>query len=116
MSRQKQGPVERRSAGRIETDGKLPGELALDLETDVLQISEGGMMVEVPMPLEIGSRHGFTLSLDADVLDLSGLVRNCQPFPPSGPPEAYRIGIEFMDVQEHQRECLAGFVSKKLGN
>lgn len=114
MSDQKGTRSERRTANRVDTDGRLPGQLTLDLETDVLQISVGGMMVETPIPLEIGSKHQFTVGIDREDMELWGMVRNCQPHPPSGRPEVYRVGVEFYDLDEHQQSNLAGFVNKKL--
>ena len=115
MSDQNSPRSERRAANRVDTDGQLPGQLALDLETDVLQMSGGGMMVETPMPLAIGSKHQFTVGIEKEEMELSGVVRNCQPHPPSGPPKVYRVGLEFCDLSEHQQENLVAFVNKKLG-
>lgn len=116
MSEQKGGGHDRRAVGRVDIQGQLPSQLELDLDTDVLQISVGGMMVEVPVPLAVGSKHQFSLSIDKHELDLLGVVRNCEPFPPGGQPETYRIGIEFCDLEEGQKASLADFVKKKLGN
>ncbi len=114
MSDQNAPRPERRTAGRVDTDGCLPSQLTLDLETDVIQISVGGMMVETPIPLEIESKHQFTVGINKEDMELCGIVRNCQPYPPSGQPEVYRIGVEFCDLDEHQKNSLAGFVDKKL--
>lgn len=108
-------PSERRAATRVDTDGQLPGQLTLDLETDVVQMSAGGMMVETSMPLEIGSKHQFTVGIDNEEMELDGIVRNCQPYPLTEQPKAYRIGVEFCDLNELQQENLVNFVNKKLG-
>jgi hypothetical protein len=125
MSEQIGGRKERRTAERIDVGGRLPSQLALDLDTSVVQISAVGMMVEVPMPLAIGSKHGFTLSLGNKELEVSGLVRNCQPVgsvaagaPSSGGEQdqgpLYRVGIEFCDLDERQVHVLGDFVNRKI--
>jgi hypothetical protein len=122
MSEQIGGQKERRTAERIDIGGGLPSQLALDLDTSVVQISAFGMMVEVPMPLAIGSKHGFTLSLGKKELEVSGMVRNCQPVgsaaagaPPSGVEQGrlYRVGIEFCDLDERRVHVLDDFVNRK---
>ena len=114
MSDQNGPRSERRTANRVDVEGSLPSQLTLDLETDVLQVSVGGMMVESPIPLEIGSKHQFTVGIDKQDMELCGTVRNCQAYPPSGHPEVYRVGIEFCDLDEHQKSNLEDFVNKKL--
>jgi c-di-GMP-binding flagellar brake protein YcgR len=116
LNDQSKGERERRAAGRIDTEGKLPGQLPLDLETDVLQISVGGMMVEVTMPLEVGSKHQFTLNINEEALEVQGIVRNCKPFPSEKESRDYRVGIEFCDLGERQRASLAEFVNRLLGS
>jgi hypothetical protein len=105
---------ERRASNRIDTEGQLPGQLALDMETDVLQMSVGGMLVETPMPLALGSRHQFTVGIGDDEIELSGTVRNCQPHPPSGQPKKYRVGVEFCDLSSDQQKALESFVNTRL--
>jgi hypothetical protein len=118
------GEKERRAAERIDTGGRLPSQLALDLDTSVIQISAAGMMIEVPMPLAIGSKHGFTLSLGQNELVVSGMVRNCQPVGPGaeeassgdelGRDALHRVGIEFCDLDERRIRILDDFVNRKL--
>ncbi len=94
----------------------MPGQLPLDLETDVLQISVGGMMVEVTMPLEAGSKHRFTLNVNEETLEIHGIVRNCQPFPSTDEPRVHRVGIEFYDLGERELACLTEFLNRQLGS
>ena len=105
---------ERRAAPRAEAQGSLPGQLEIDLDTNVLQLSPGGMMVEVAMPVEVGSEHAFTLNIDGEDLDLIGVVRNCEASMPGSPTTSYRIGIQFRDVDERQQAILTRFVESKL--
>jgi hypothetical protein len=105
---------ERRGVPRVEAQGSLPGQLEIDLDTNVLQLSPGGMMVEVGMPVTTGSEHSFTLNIDGADLDLIGVVRNCEPSTPGEPTKSYRIGIQFRDVDDKQQAILTRFVESKL--
>ena len=105
---------ERRAAPRASAQGSLPGQLEIDLETNVLQLSPGGMMVEIGMPVDVGSEHSFTLNIDGEEVELVGVARNCEPSMPGDPTTSYRIGIQFLDVDEKQQAILTRFVESKL--
>ncbi|MFQ5790132.1 MAG: PilZ domain-containing protein [Acidobacteriota bacterium] len=115
MSERKGEEQERRRSPRVRTS-ELPGQIGLELETDVLQLSVGGMLVEVSVPLDIGSEHRFTLSIEDEEMALSGVVRNCEPADEGEDEErpSYRIGIEFRDLEARQKELLSRFVEKRL--
>lgn len=113
--RESRGEQERRATGRIDTQGKLPSRLTLDLDTEVLQISVGGMMVEVTLPLPISSEHSWTLNFGGEELTVRGIVRNCKLVPSEEQSPVYRIGIEFRGLDERQKACLMDFVNRRLG-
>ena len=105
---------ERRHARRIEATGNVPGQLEIDLETHVIQISPGGMMAELEVPVTVGSEHEFTLSVEGENLALRGVVRNCEPKTPGNTSTLYRVGVEFRSINEKQQEILSRFVESKL--
>ena len=104
---------ERRQAPRVEAQGAVPGQLEIDLETHVLQISPAGMMAELAVPVTAGSEYEFTLSVDGADLDLKGVVRNCESKKSGDSTTLYRVGIEFRDVGEKQLGILTRFVESK---
>jgi len=105
---------ERRHAPRVEATGNVPGQLEINLETHVIQISPGGMMAELEVPVTVGSEYEFTLSMEGEELDLRGVVRNCEPKTPGGTATPYRVGIEFRSVDQKQKDILTRFVESKL--
>ena len=105
---------ERRAAQRVEAQGRLAGRLEIDLETNVLQLSPGGMMIEVRMPVDVGSEHAFTLNIEGEDLDLVGIVRNCEASMPGDATTSYRIGIQFRDVDKKKQAVLTRFVESRL--
>ena len=109
------GP-ERRARSRVSVKRPLTGELALDLESEVLKLSTGGMLVRLPFPLANGSRHKFTLTVDQQVMDVEGIVRHCQPLEDAAPGPAYGVGVEFEGLDEAKNRVLESFVNRKLGS
>lgn len=107
------GP-ERREAPRVDTDGQLPGQLEIDLKSEVLQLSAGGMLVEMEIPLPVGSEHAFTLTLEGSQLEVRGTVRNCQALLTGEEPPNYRLGIQFIGLDERQLVLLKQFVEKRV--
>lgn len=105
---------ERRGTPRVSTEGRLSGELPLDLESDVRQLSVGGMMIEVGVRLEIGSRQRFTLTLGDSSMEVDGVVRNCQAVSDEPANGRFQIGVAFVDLEPGQAESLERFVSGKL--
>jgi hypothetical protein len=109
------GQRERRVAERIDMGGRLPSQLELDMDTSVVQISSGGMMIEIHMPLAIGSKHGFTLTIGAEEVTLSGMVRNCRSLDEAAAENPlFHVGIEFCDLNEKQTRFLDDLVNRKL--
>jgi len=105
---------ERRHAPRVEATGSVPGQLEIDLETHVVQISSRGMMAELEVPVTVGSEYEFTLSMEGEDLELRGVVRNCEPKTSGDTPTPYRVGIEFRRLDEKQQDILTRFVESRL--
>ena len=108
------GLSERRSATRIPATRALEARLSMDLTSDILYLSSGGMMIRLPFPLEVGSTHGFTLTVEGEVIEASGIVRNCESIPGSGASPHFRVGVEFQGLGDPPRRHLEAFVEKKL--
>ena len=79
-----------------------------------LQVSGfvGGMTVEAPMPLEVDSEHQFTLGIEGEKLEVSGVVRNCERVSTDQAPITYRVGVEFCRLTDGQKKIFAEFVRK----
>lgn len=112
-ARAPQGLPERRASARVRLPEPLSSQLSLDLDSDVLLLSAGGMMIRLPFPLEVGSGHGFTLGVEQELIDVAGVVRDCASGE-GGEIPCYRIGIEFQGLDERQRAYLERFVERKL--
>jgi hypothetical protein len=114
MTENTEAKHERRHSHRVEAHGNVPGQLNVDLETNVLQLSPGGMMVDIEVPLPVGSEHQFTLNLDNQKLDLKGVVRNCHSESADEKAPRYHIGIEFCNLTDQEQAILTRVVEENL--
>jgi hypothetical protein len=113
MSRQDGPPdTERRSFVRAQLAGTIEGDIDLELPSDVLYLSDAGMMMRLPFDAPIGSRHRFTIEVDGRAIQVEGIVRNTQEDPAH--PAKHRAGIEFEGLPDDDRLYLEAFVARKL--
>ena len=108
-----QGP-ERRSVERVGVPDELTGQVALFLDFQMLQLSAGGMMVKLAVPLSVGSLHLFNLTIGDQSMEVQGEILNCHPLPPDRQNQAYRMIIQFQGLKESEREQLEQFVEEML--
>lgn len=108
------GVNERRGATRVPASAALEARLSMDLSSDILYLSSGGMMIRLPFRLEPGSTHGFTLTVEGEVIEAAGIVRNCEAMPGGGAAPHFRVGVEFQGLGDIPHLHLEKFVEKKL--
>ncbi len=116
MGERKPPGTDRRAALRVVAAGRVPGQLLIEQDANVVQISMGGVMMEAPMLFPVGSEHQLILRVGEQELRLSGVVRNCNQLPVGDKSALYRVGVEFLEVREDQRKLLIEFVNEKLKN
>ena len=106
---------ERRTVPRFDTGGGagVRAQLHLALESRVLYLSQGGMMVRMGLAPAIGSAHRFTLEFGERRLDVTGVVRNVQAVT-EGEQAVYDVGVEFDGLDGADREFIEGFVARRL--
>jgi c-di-GMP-binding flagellar brake protein YcgR len=108
-----EGP-DRRRVNRILTGVGLGGQISLLLDFEMLQLSAGGMMVSLSVPLPIHSMHLFNVTVDGQSLEVKGEVLNCTPTRPDEESVSYRVVIQFRDLDPQKRDLLERYVSEKL--
>jgi c-di-GMP-binding flagellar brake protein YcgR len=107
------GP-DRRRVSRIEAVAGLGGQVAIFLDFQLLQLSAGGMMVKLAVPLSVGTPHIFNLSVDESEMEIQGVVLECEPLPGSRESVSYRVVIQFHSLDSLHQELLEHFVEKQL--
>jgi hypothetical protein len=107
---------ERRDAPRVNVDeNEVEGEVGLQLDTDVLTLSPGGMMARMPFAPAIGSIVRCALQVEGEPISVRGTVRNSQPDASAHPDEVHSIvGIEFVDLGDRERSLLERYLARRL--
>lgn len=105
-------PVERRDSMRVDFEGALAGEVGLHLESRVLILTPGGMMVRMPFRPELGSTVTCTLDFDGAPTQMRGIVRDAHQEVPAGERLDFIVGLEFIDVQEEARMRIASYLDR----
>lgn len=103
---------ERRTARRVRSGGQIPDRWDIGLETKVVQLSEGGMLLELPFRLGIGSQHRFSLDILGKEFQVPGTIRSS--YRVSGGAQRYRVGIEFGQRGKREQRLIADFVAERL--
>jgi c-di-GMP-binding flagellar brake protein YcgR len=113
MNPRHQGP-ERRAGVRVDITESLQAVCDATLRSEVIQISTGGMLIEMTSPLSEGSRHQFRLLLNGEKLEVAGVVRYCQALEGGEEVARNRLGIEFQALDPRGRSTLERFIAGRL--
>lgn len=96
----------------LKADVTLPGDLTIVGHT--LDISAGGLSLEVPYSLELGQRCEIELDLSKMGgpcwIQVTGEVRYCS----QSDEDSFRIGLQFVEVADRIKEVLDQYVWSRL--
>ena len=81
--------------------GQIPARL--------LDLSAGGALLHLSMPLEIGAIHDFALQIDGQTVWVQGEVKRCAPAAGTG----HQLGIEFIGIDPGDERLLKGYLSSR---
>jgi c-di-GMP-binding flagellar brake protein YcgR len=97
---------------RVKADVTLPGDLTIVGHT--LDISAGGLSIEVPYQLQLGQCCEIELNLSKlggpHWVQVVGEVRHCS----QADDDAFRVGLQFVGMDEKLREILDQYIWSKL--
>ena len=91
-------PAGRRLASRFDIVGKPWGTLDALTPMRVRNLAPGGMLVESPIPLAVGSVHGFELSEGAATARVRAAVRHLSSRYRPGAAQCFLVGLEFQNL------------------
>jgi PilZ domain len=100
--------ADRRRHSRIRLDGRMVGRATVMAEFRVVALSETGAALEMDTPIAMGSRCDLSLDLAQVAVDLKGRVVNVEP--PAKEGDAYRVGVDFEDIEEADAGLLQSFL------
>jgi c-di-GMP-binding flagellar brake protein YcgR len=93
----------------IPTDirGTARGQIAARL----VDLSEGGALLHLALPLEIGAIHDFALQIDGHTVWVQGEVKRSAPAAGAG----HQIGVEFIGIDPGDQRRLQAYLSARRG-
>lgn len=101
---------DRRGAERVQILGELHGEVMVYQPMTIVEISQGGVQIETPFPLQLDSLHDFRLTLGERSVVVKGRIAHCQISDVEQEHVTYRSGIEFVEPPPRVREAITMFV------
>ncbi len=101
---------DRRQELRFEIVGDLWATLTTMQSLPLLNLGSGGMLVESPSPLNIGSLQRVRLTLGDEVSDVSATVRHVSPAPSR--PARYLVGMAFVNLTEERQKQIDALVDE----
>ncbi len=101
---------ERRRLERLPVTGPVQGEVRIVHPLRLLEISEGGVSLEVTQPLTLESLHDFRIEFGTSTVVVKGRVAHCRVAQIEQGQVAYRAGIEFVDLAPHVREAIDDYI------
>jgi hypothetical protein len=102
-----------RSARRIRLEGHIVGEVTVFQPMTILDVSELGLMIESPTPLQNDSLHDFRVPLGELHVVLKGRVVYCHVLHLEEGAVTYRCGIEFTEPPEHALAAIRAFLEAR---
>lgn len=104
--------ADRRVATRFEIVGELWGSVQALEPLHVCNCSLGGALVESLAPLPIGSVQPIRISQGTQTAEVRAAVRHLSPVRLQGGGHRYRVGLEFIEVDEEAAGWIGSFIDE----
>ena len=88
---------------------ELRGTARGQIQSRLLDLSVGGALLHLSMPLEIGAIHDFALQIDGHTVWVQGEVKRCTP-EASGP--GHQLGVEFIGIDPGDQRLLQTYLNR----
>lgn len=88
-----------------EIHGTARGQISARL----LDLSVGGALLHLSMPLETGAIHDFALQIEGQTVWVQGEVKRCGPAPGGS---GHQLGIEFIGIDPGDQRLLQSYVGR----
>ena len=89
---------DRRGLARLEVVGALWGRLNIGKAVRVVNIGQGGALIESSVPVFVNTAETLDLTINGKHVRIEALVRHVEPLAGQGPGEGYQIGLEFLQI------------------
>ena len=104
--------ADRRCATRFEIVGELWGSVQALEPLRVCNLAPEGALVESVAPLPVGSVQPIRLVRGTETTDVRGAVRHLSPVPGEGGGLRYRVGLEFLNVDDEAAGAIGRFMDE----
>lgn len=100
----------RRAHERLDLPDPVSGEVKIYHSMAIRQLSGGGALIEIGVPLQLDSLHDFRLSLGDRSVVVKARVVHSHISTVGSDRVSYHTGIEFVDLSEPITKVLAAFI------
>ena len=104
--------ADRRVATRFEIVGELWGSVQALEPLHVCNLAPGGALVESLAALPVGSVQPVRIVQGAQTTDVRAAVRHLSPVHQQGGGQRYRVGLEFLDVNERAAQWIGALMGE----
>jgi hypothetical protein len=95
---------------RHDLPGAVPGEVKIYHSMEIRQLSAGGALIEIGVPLQLDSLHDFRLSLGDRSVVVKARVVHSHISTVVSDRVTYQTGIEFADLSAPIALAIEGFI------
>jgi hypothetical protein len=88
---------------------ELHGTARAQVPARLMNLSVGGALLHLSLPLEPGAIHDFALQIEGHTVWVQGEVRRCAPSPGG---TGHQVGVEFIGIDPGDRRVLQGYLSR----
>lgn len=99
-----------RAFERHDLPGNVPGEVKIYHSMAIRQLSGGGALIEIGVPLQIDSLHDFKLTLDTHSVVVKARVVHSHISTVGSDRVTYHTGIEFVELSEPVLQAIQSFI------
>jgi hypothetical protein len=78
----------------------------------VYNLALGGALVESLAPLPVGSVQPIRIVQGTQATEVRAAVRHLSPIHQQGGGQRYRVGLEFLDVDERAAQCIGAMMGE----
>jgi c-di-GMP-binding flagellar brake protein YcgR len=82
-----------------------------EVRAHCLDLSEGGALLFLPTPLDVGTVADFALDLDDETVWIQAEVRHVRPVSRKGI-EGCEVGVEFVGIDPHDERRLRDYLAR----
>ncbi len=102
----------KRAHERHDLPGPVPGEVKIYHSMAIRQLSAGGALIEIGVPLQLDSLHDFRLVLGDRSVVVKARVVHSHISTVGSDRLTYRTGIEFVDLSDAVTTAIGEFVDE----